>query len=248
MSNIQDIAADPAVVFETTAVTPELHDSQGIPITEGLQWHYRAGYSGAWQPVNSPVELLPISNLNVRVTYGAADETQSKIQDITTDPAVVFETIRVTLTLLDCSGKPVTGADFTYRVGSSGAWQPVSTPVDLLPISNLNVRVSWDTLSESQIQDITHTPQVVFQPAATCLTVIKTGNGFGSVIVNGQVCDVACQQLHVPFTEQTVVNLEAIPEPGSYFVRWEDESGQPLDGIVYEATDVTVYAVFGISE
>jgi hypothetical protein len=248
LSKVQDIGLDPVVVFETTAVTLELRDSQGIPMSEGVSWAYRVGYSGAWQAVSSPVELLPISNLNVRVTYGAAGETLSKVQDIELDPAVVFETTAVTLELRDSQGTPITeGVSWAYRVGYSGSWQAVSSPVELLPIANLNVRVTYGVAGEtlSKVQDIGLDPVVVFE--TTSLTVIKAGSGSGSVIVNGQVCDVTCQQISVPFTEQTVVTLEAIPESGSYFVRWENEAGEPLEGIVYENTDVTIYAVFEIT-
>ena len=115
---------------------------------------------------------------------------------------------------------------------------------------NLNFRVTYGAAGEtlSKIQDLRVDPQVVFEIATTVLTVARRGTGTGTILVNGQACGPECTQISLLFTAQTVVTLEAIPAPGSRFVRWETPAGEVLQGIVYENTDVTVLAVFELND
>ncbi len=127
-----------------------------------------------------------------------------------------------------------------------------SSAIDVIPYGTNGCGTTWTTDQRGGVYGRPFPAggacDIGAHESVTQLTVRKRGSGSGTMLVNGQECGPACEDMQIPFTEHTVVNLEAIPEPGSYFVRWEDEPGQPLEGIVYEATDVSVYAVFEISE
>ena len=122
------------IELSATVVTLTLNDHSGTEITTGVTWHYRIGFSGSYMPVTSGTDLPQGTNYNFRVTYGAAGQSTFKIQDITADAFVVFATVEVNVALEDCDGNTLSGT-LGYRVGYSGAFQPVTGPLELLELN-----------------------------------------------------------------------------------------------------------------
>jgi len=169
-NKIQNIKVDPDVVFVTITTTTKLQDSDGNPVPDD-GFHYRVANGGSWQIFNSPQEMLPITNYNFRVKMGPA--YKNKIQDITSDPVVIFETITTTLSTVDCDDNDVSGATYTYRVANGGSWLAITSPKELLPITNYNFRAKLGIAYNNKIQDITSDPDVVY----TTTTVVSNWSG-----------------------------------------------------------------------
>jgi hypothetical protein len=72
----------------------------------------------------------------------------------------------------------------------------------------------------------------------------KAGSGTGTITVVEQVCGGTCMVLFVPYDPAGSVMVQVEPDADSSFVRWEDSTGTPIDGIHYAQPGETVYAVF----
>ena len=165
--------------LSATVVTLTLNDHNGTEITTGVTWGYRIGYSGSYISITSGDDLPPNAN-NFRVTYGAAGQSTFKIQDITTDANVIFQTVGVNVTLEDCDGNTLAGT-LGYRVGYSGAFQPVTGPLELLELTGYGsqgkygFQVKYGPTSRykiSKLQDISVDPNILF--TTTTVTMIGT--------------------------------------------------------------------------
>ena len=139
--------------ISATVVTLTLNDHNGTEINSGVTWHYRIANGGAWLPITSGTDLPDLTNYNFRVTYGAAGENINKIQDITQNPDIVFQTKEVTLTLLDSDNIAInSGVTWHYRVANGGSWQTISSPLEMLPKTNYNFRVTYGAAGETSIK------------------------------------------------------------------------------------------------
>lgn len=77
------------------------------------------------------------------------------------------------------------------------------------------------------------------------ITVLKSGAGSGTIISGTLKCETKCRALTIPFTGGAGLDLKALPDPGSYFTRWETAAGKPVNAkrITLQPGD-TIIAVF----
>jgi hypothetical protein len=160
----QDVSTDPNVVFQTTVVSMKLLASDGTTELNGTAEYYAGGWNtfGSGSTTTS-MELLP-TNYTFRVSYGGA--SVQKKQDVSSDPNVVFNTVLVSMKLLDSTGAELTGTPSYYASGwktfGSGT---TTTSMELLP-TNYTFRVSYGGASVQKKQDVSSDPNVVFQTVA----------------------------------------------------------------------------------
>ncbi|HEX2965225.1 MAG TPA: DUF1566 domain-containing protein [Syntrophorhabdaceae bacterium] len=165
-SKSQNISTNPTVVFQTVRVTVQLQDSTGTLVDSGTAKYYS---SSAWHEIGATsggqvsTELLPATyTFSMTSSYGS----QSKSQNISTNPTVVFQTVRVTVQLQDSTGALVDSGTAKYY--SSSAWHEIGTTsggqvsAELLPATyTFSMTSSYG--SQSKSQNISTNPTVVFQ-------------------------------------------------------------------------------------
>jgi hypothetical protein len=118
----QNVGSNPTVIFQTTRVTVQLKDSTGVLIdNEVVQY-----YAGGWRDIGSTSggqvskELLPRS-YTFSINYAYA--RQEKLQNVGTDPAVVFQTGQVHSDSNSCT---------RYY---AGGWRMFVQDMELLPLA-----------------------------------------------------------------------------------------------------------------
>jgi len=117
------------------------------------------------------MDLLP-NNIKFRVEYGG--HAKEMYQDVSSDPIVVFNTVQVTMKLLDSGGNELAG---TAKY-SGGGWQQfgngtTTTSMDLLP-NNIKFRVEYGGSVMEKYQDVSVNPIVIF--TGTAVTLQFTGD------------------------------------------------------------------------
>ena len=140
----------------------------------------------------------------------------------------------------DYAGKP-----FVYGCANSGTVTCIAEDCSQFKITgvesgesvNVTAQVG-DTLGYVAISTVTIDPNKT-------LTVQKSGDGGGTVLVGKLECDSSCSELLIPSTSKTAWVLKAIPDPGSRFVRWEDATGKAINvRVLRKKPSFTVIAVF----
>ncbi|OAS15784.1 cadherin-like beta sandwich domain-containing protein [Paenibacillus oryzisoli] len=113
----QNTGTNPNVAFQTVNVGVQFTNSQGLPHGEGTVSYY----GGGWRTFGSILagaankELLA-GSYTFAITYdGARNE---KVQNIGTDPLLVFHTIPVNVNLTNSLGNPLSGGSISYYAGS----------------------------------------------------------------------------------------------------------------------------------
>ncbi|NRF94336.1 hypothetical protein HQN89_25820 [Paenibacillus frigoriresistens] len=120
---VQNTGTDAVVGFQTVKIKLQLKDSQGNPLDVGIASYY----GGSWRAIGTTSggviskELLA-GSYTFDMTYeGTHNE---KVQNIGTDPVVVFQTINVKMQLKDSQGNPINGGIVSYY---AGRWRPFGT-------------------------------------------------------------------------------------------------------------------------
>ncbi|WP_436245527.1 fibronectin type III domain-containing protein [Paenibacillus sp. LjRoot56] len=114
---VQNIGADPVVIFQTVNANVQLKDSLGNPLGGGAVSYY----AGSWRTFGNTAggeihkELLPGSYTFSMNYEGTIKE---KMQDIGADPVVIFQTVNVNVQLKDSLGNPLDGGAVSYYAGS----------------------------------------------------------------------------------------------------------------------------------
>ncbi len=164
IDTVQDISANPTVVFKTTNAQVQLKNSQGNLIDQGTVQYY----AGAWRTFGATTngiatkELLP-TNYSFRMTYAYA--SSDKVQNIGSNNTVLFSTVLATVSVKNLQNNPVNNAIVTYY---SGAWRSFGTTVngetvkELLPI-NLQFRSKLGTTQADKTQNLSTNPLVEIQ-------------------------------------------------------------------------------------
>jgi hypothetical protein len=176
----QNVGSDPNVVFQTVLVTMKLLESDGMTVLNaGAEY-----YAGGWNTFGSgttttTMELLPVS-YSFRVSYGGA--SQQKSQNMGADPNVVFQTVLVTMKLLDSTSSEITGAGTEYYASGWNTFGggTTTTSMELLPVS-YSFRVSYGGASQQKSQNVGSDPNVVFQ---TVLVTMKLLESDGMTVLN----------------------------------------------------------------
>lgn len=156
----QDIAVNPVVVFNTVPVTFELKSSTGEALT-GEATYYANGWKTFGEGTTpGTMEMLPVS-YTFGIKYLGA--TMQKAQDVSTNPAVVFNTVPVTFKLLSSAGDTLKGEPRFY----AGSWQTFgngATPgsMEMLPVS-YTFGVGYLGASIQKTQDVSKNALVVFR-------------------------------------------------------------------------------------
>jgi hypothetical protein len=114
----QNVGTNPNVVFQTTLVTMSLISSTNAQLSAGAQH-----YAGSWKTfgagtTTTAMELLPLT-YTFQVSYGGASQTKS--QNVASDPNVVFQTVQVHSDSGKCTSYYASG------------WRTFTQDMELLP-------------------------------------------------------------------------------------------------------------------
>jgi hypothetical protein len=167
----QNVGTDPVVIFNTVAVTFKLLDSTGADLTGGAEY-YASGWKTFGDGTTTEVaELLPVS-YTFRAAYGGA--SIQKVQNVSTDSTVVFNTKLITMKLVDAVGAELAGGAQYYASGwktfGSGT---TTTTMELLP-TTYPFKVTYNGAGLQKNQDVAANPLVVF--TGTKVTLQFSGN------------------------------------------------------------------------
>ncbi len=160
----QDIALDSTVVFQTLNATVQLNDHTGHPLDNGTVLYYAGGWKDFGITTLGTVskELLP-NSYSFRMKY--AGSSNDKSQDIALDTTVVFQTINVTVELIDHAGNPLDTGTVLYYAGGwkdFGVTASGTVSKELLP-NSYSFRMKYAGSSNDKPQDAVIDPVVIFQ-------------------------------------------------------------------------------------
>ena len=174
------------VTFATGAVTVQLKDSNGNPLSGGVVQYY----SGGWQAFGTTdasgqvsKELLPLT-YTFSMTYGFA--RQEKSQNIATNPTVVFQTKLVTVELRNSASSLIDTGTVQYY---SGGWRDIGATSggqvtkELLPLT-YTFSMTYGFARQEKSQNVASNPTVVFQ---TTKVTVELRDSTNSLIDPGTV-------------------------------------------------------------
>jgi YD repeat-containing protein len=181
----QNISTNPTIIFQTTRVTVRLQDSIGTLIDTGTVQYY----GGAWRNLGSTSggqafkELLPGTyTFAMAYAYGR----QEKSQNVSTNPIVVFQTIRISVQLPDSTGTFIDTGTVQYY---AGAWRNMGVTSggqafkELLP-GTYTFSMTYAYGRQEKSQNVSTNPTVVFQ---TTRVVVRLQDSTGTLMDTGTV-------------------------------------------------------------
>jgi 3D (Asp-Asp-Asp) domain-containing protein len=160
---VQNVAADPTVVFQAARVTVQLKDSAGNLIDTGEVQYYAGGWKTFGTTAGGQVtrDLLP-GTYTFAMTY--AGGRLEKVQNVAVDPTVVFQTTRVVVQLQDSAGSPIDTGEVQYYAGGWKAFGPTTSGQvnkELLPLS-YTFAMTYAGGRQEKVQNVAADPVVVF--------------------------------------------------------------------------------------
>jgi len=149
----------------TSAVTVQLKDSAGNPLSGGVVRYYSGGWKvfGTTDANGRVSKELRGGTYTFRMTYAFAH--QEKSQDVAVDPTVVFQTTKVTVQLKDSTGALMDTGTAQYR---SRGWHNMGNTsggqasLELLP-GSYTFRMTYAFAHQEKSQNVAVDPMVVFQ-------------------------------------------------------------------------------------
>ena len=245
----QDVSVNSTVVFNTVLVTMKLLKSDNMTELAGT-----SKYSGGgWQQfgtgtTTTTMELLP-KNIKFRVEYGG--HACEKWQDVSVSSTVVFNTVLVTMKLLDTNnGNAELGGTAKY---SGGGWQQfgtgtTTTDMELLP-KNIKFRVEYSGDAKEKWQDVSVNPNVDFTWDGSNLNRLageentyKLENNYPNpfdrfTTINYSIPEDRKVSLMIYDWNGKLVKVlvDEFKDSGDYQVEWDarDESGNLVPGGIY---------------
>ena len=171
MQKSQNVGDDPIVIFNTVEVSMKLLDSHGAELAGDGQYYASGWKTFGTTQTTATMELLPV-NYPFRVSYGGA--SMQKSQNVGDDPIVIFNTVEVSMKLLDSHGAELAGDGQYYASGwkTFGTTQTTAT-MELLPV-NYPFRVSYGGASMQKSQNVGDDPIVIFNTVEVSMKLLDS--------------------------------------------------------------------------
>jgi hypothetical protein len=187
LTKTQNIQTESRFVFQTTHTVVSLQDSTGNPLEGGVVTYAGstwAGFGTTGSNGETGKELLP-GSYTFRMNYEG--KTVSQQQDIGINPTVAFNTVAVTVTLIDSTGDGLPDGYITYA-GSTWIYFGTTDSAglsekEILP-GTYTFRMKYGGYTSQIQQDTAENPTIVFQ---TCKVTVTLKNSTGTGIQGGTV-------------------------------------------------------------
>lgn len=161
----QNTGTNPNITFQTVNVNVQFTNSQGLPHGEGTVSYYGGGWRtfGSISAGAANKELLA-GSYTFAITYdGAINE---KVQNVGTDPLLVFHTVPVKVTLKNSLGNPLSGGSISYYVGSwksLGVTNSAGEAGKELLATTYTFSMNYEGTLNQKVQHVGADPTVSFQ-------------------------------------------------------------------------------------
>ncbi|MCB0843149.1 MAG: T9SS type A sorting domain-containing protein, partial [Bacteroidetes bacterium] len=180
-SNTETIAISGCAITQTVAYI-KLLDSNGNGI-QGQEGFFRIGgtyYSAGLTDVNGEITAFMDGNLgNTYFKMKYLGHTQTKLQNIISNPEVIFQTTAVTVELRDSYGDPLAAEELFYRDGSgtyvSLGTSTASESIEMLPL-NYYFKAKYLGHAQTLLKNVNTTNPVVFKTKAVTVSLKDLGD------------------------------------------------------------------------
>jgi uncharacterized delta-60 repeat protein len=210
-------------------------DSKGSPLSGGVVQYY----SNSWQTLgttdsNGQLALnIPPGNYSFAMTY--AGGRQQVIQNIASNPTVIFQTILSTVQLKDHNGSLMDTGSVQYYAGSwltfgSGTTTGGHVSMELLPL-NYSFAMTYAGGRQQLTQNIATNPTVVFQTVQATVQ-LKNHNGAFLDTGNVQYYSDAWHNFGGGSTSGGQVTMEMLPLSYSFAMTYAGGRQQVTQNIV----------------
>ncbi|MGO4274448.1 hypothetical protein AB4Z22_32215, partial [Paenibacillus sp. TAF58] len=182
---VQNTGTDAVVIFQTVKAKVQLKDSQGNLLDSGSVKYYAGGWLTFGSTTGGEIskELLPGS-----YTFGMTNEGayKEKVQNIGTDPIVIFQTVKVKVQLKDSQGNLMDSGNVKYYAGgwlTFGSTNGGEVSKELLP-GTYTFGITNMGAYKEKVQNIGTDAVVIFQ---TVKVKVQLKDSQGNLMDSGSV-------------------------------------------------------------